>query len=165
MGHLGNRHIRHVRGWLSSQLACSEGCVMPAAPRLVVVSPSRNTAWMWRICRVPGHLSGAQEVNLSWLGQVFAPEPRASGRKGLLACTVVSGCGSPGHVPSAWLRPRPDPVVLLPRKLHRIQGKAQWRLNTSNKNTQGQIKLRGINSEKDSFRWNAKNDQLGIFPG
>lgn len=53
VGYFGNRHVRHVKGWLSSQLACSEGCVKPAAPLLVVVSPSRNMAW--RICRVPGH--------------------------------------------------------------------------------------------------------------
>ena len=65
MGHLGNRHVKHVTGWLSSQLACSEGCVKPAAPCLAVASPSRNMVWMWRIGRVPGH----QDPRSIWLPQ------------------------------------------------------------------------------------------------
>ena len=40
MGRLGSKHVKHVRGWLSSQQSHPEGCVKPAAPCLVSCLPA-----------------------------------------------------------------------------------------------------------------------------
>lgn len=87
MGHLGSKHVKHIRGWLSSQQAHPEGFVKPAAPCLVVVSPSRDVAWMWRVWGAPGHWDPRstwppQSVELKRSARLSGPLHGAAGSKG-----------------------------------------------------------------------------------